>query len=238
MRCSPSPGSRRSRSGDGWRSLADYVADMKENQTAIFYALGDSVAAIAASPHLEGFAKRGVEVLYLADPVDAFWVQTALGFEGKPFRSMTQGAADLSTIAESETEATEKVEPAPKAAVATLAARIKEVLGERVSDVRASDRLTDSAVCLVASDQGPDRQLEKILSLQQQGMTRQAPVLELNPSHPLIKVLAEKVPGGGDLSTMPPSFCSARRCILEGEPPADAPDFARRVAKLLEASLG
>ncbi len=226
-----------SRSGDGWRSLADYVADMKENQTAIFYALGDSPAAIAASPHLEGFAKRDVEVLYLADPVDAFWVQTALGFEGKPLRSVTQGTADLSAIAETEADEGEKVEPAPKADVATLAARLKEVLGARVSDVRASDRLTGSAVCLVASDQGPDRQLEKILAMQQQGMARQAPVLELNPRHPLIKALAQKAPGGGEVIDNAAFVLFGQACILEGQPPADAPDFARRVARLLEASL-
>ncbi|MHA1559321.1 MAG: molecular chaperone HtpG, partial [Alphaproteobacteria bacterium] len=98
----------RSSASDGeWRSLTDYVAAMKQNQTAIYYALGDNLDAIAASPHLEGFAKRGIEVLFFADPVDAFWVQTALGFEGKSFQSITQGSADLSKIA-SEAEPGEK----------------------------------------------------------------------------------------------------------------------------------
>ena len=137
-------------------------AAMKENQKAIYYALGDSEAAILASPQLEGFASRGVEVLVLADPVDAFWVRTALGFDGKPFQSVTQGAADLAKIALA--EGAGSGEAAPEAAVATLAAHFKQTLGDRVSDVRVSARLATSAVCLVAPDLGNDRQLEKILS--------------------------------------------------------------------------
>ena len=81
-----------------WRSLADYVAAFRPNQTAIYYALGEDADAILSGPHLEGFARRGIEVLLLSDPVDAFWVRTALGFDGKPFQSVTQGAADLSNI--------------------------------------------------------------------------------------------------------------------------------------------
>lgn len=227
---------RTSTSGEATRSLADYVGAMKENQTAIHYALGDSPEAIAASPHLEGFRKRGVEVLLLADPVDAFWVQTAVGYEGKPFRSVTQGAADLANIAV-EGEAEKPADKAPKAAIATLAARIKQALGDRVSDVRASDRLTDSAVCLVASDAGPDRQLEKILSAQQGGLARQAPVLELNPDHGLIRALSAKVAGGGEIVDDAAFVLFGQAQILEGEAPENGADFTNRVSRLLEASL-
>ena len=150
--------------GESWRSLADYVAAMRPNQTAIYYALGDDAKAILASPQLEGFARRGIEVLVLSDPVDAFWVRTALGYDGKPFQSVTQGAADLDTIPVA--EGAEAAEAAPESAVATLAARFKQTLGDKVSAVRASARLTTSPVCLVASDIGPDRQLEKILAAQ------------------------------------------------------------------------
>lgn len=223
-----------------WRSLADYAADMKQNQTAIYYALGDNLGAIAASPHLEGFAKRGIEVLFFADPVDAFWVQTALGFEGKPFQSITQGSADLSKIA-SETEAGDKSddtdEAVSKSATATLAARIKQALGERVSDVRSSDRLTDSAVCIVAPDMGPDRQLERILAMQSDGPKGMAPVLEINPSHPLIRALSQKVAGGGEAIDNAAFVLLGQARILEGQAPEDGADFARRVGKLLEFSL-
>ncbi len=83
---------------DGGRTLAQYVADLRENQTAIYYLVGDDLARLKTSPQLEGFRARGIEVLLLPDAVDAFWVQNAVGFEGKPFKSVTQGAADIKSV--------------------------------------------------------------------------------------------------------------------------------------------
>ncbi len=227
---------RSSTSGGSWRSLAEYVAAMKPRQTAITYALGETAEAIAASPHLEGFRQRGVEVLFLSDAVDAFWVRTALGFAGKAFQSVTQGAADLSAIPME--AAADGGEAAPKAAVATLAARLKQALGDRVSAVRGSERLTGSPVCLVAADSGLDRQLEKILAQQPSRERRQAPVLEINPSHRLIKALIAKAVKGEGAAVDEAAFVLLGQArILEGSPPDDAADFARRVAALLEASL-
>jgi len=229
---------RTSTSGDAWRSLADYIAALRPNQTAIYYALGDDRKAILSSPQLEGFARRGVEVLILSDPVDAFWVRTALGFDGKPFQSVTQGAADLDKIPVAEGE--ESAEAAPESAVATLAARFKQTLGDRVNAVRASTRLTTSPVCLVAADLGPDRQLEKILSAHEQLKGRTAPVLELNPAHPLIKALAGKATAGGPSEAIDDAavllFGEAR--ILDGEAPEDPADFAMRMGRLIERGLG
>ncbi|TGQ23868.1 molecular chaperone HtpG, partial [Mesorhizobium sp. M00.F.Ca.ET.216.01.1.1] len=85
-------------SGEGWRSLADYVAAMKEGQKAIFFMAGDDRARLEASPQLEGFRARGIEVLLLTDPVDSFWVTMAPEFDGKPLKSVTQGAAELTDI--------------------------------------------------------------------------------------------------------------------------------------------
>src|SRR5262249_20585534 len=143
------------------RSLKDYVAALKENQTAIYYIAGDNAAQVEASPQLEGFRARGIEVLLLSDMVDSLWVTSAPSFEGKPFRSVTQGAADLTLIP----PAGERDAPKPQASetVTNFIAFVKLTLGDAVSDVRASDRLTDSAVCLVASEGGPDRSLEKLL---------------------------------------------------------------------------
>jgi molecular chaperone HtpG len=225
-----------------WRSLADYIAALRPNQTAIYYALGEDTDAILAGPHLEGFARRGIEVLLLADPVDAFWVRTALGYEGKPFQSVTQGAADLSSIpvipvAEGAADAGEA---ASESAVATLAARFKQILADRVSEVRSSSRLTATAVCLVAPDTAYDRRLEKILSASDQIKTKSAPILELNPSHGLIKALAAKATSGGAAADLDDAaiilYGEAR--ILDGEMPDDPADHARRVGKLLEKGLG
>jgi molecular chaperone HtpG len=224
--------------GGDWRSLADYVAAMRPNQTAIHYALGDDEKSVLASPHLEGFARRGVEVLLLTDPVDAFWVRTALGYDGKPFHSVTQGTADLDKIPLA--DGAESGEAASDSAVATLAALFKQTLGDKVSEVRASSRLTTSAVCLVAPDSGFDRRLEKILAAGEQIARRSAPVLEINPTHGLIKALAAKATKGGASQALEDAavilFGEAR--ILDGEPPDDPADHATRVGKLIEQGLG
>lgn len=223
--------------GDGWRSLADYVESLRPNQTAIYYILGDDENSVLVSPHLEGFARRGVEVLLLTDPVDAFWVRTALGYDGKPFQSVTQGAADLEKIPLSEGVTDE--ETAPDSAVATLAALLKQVLGDKVSDVRASSRLTTSAVCLVAPESGFDKRLEKILAAGDQIKALSTPVLELNPGHGLVKALAASAIAGGASEALEDAaiilFGEAR--ILDGEAPQDPADHAARVAKLIENGL-
>ena len=222
--------------GKDWRSLADYIAALRPNQTAIYYALGPDEKTILASPHLEGFARRGIEVLVLADPVDAFWVRTALGFDGKPFQSVTQGAADLANIPLA--EGASDAEAASDSAVATLAALFKQTLGDKVSAVRASARLTVSAVCLVAPDLGPDRQLEKILARHEPLKARSAPILELNPTHSLIKALAQKaVAGSGPALEDAAVILYGEARILDGEPPEDAADHAARIGRLIEKGL-
>ncbi|WP_421725946.1 molecular chaperone HtpG [Bauldia sp.] len=220
-----------------WRSLSDYVTDLRPNQTAIYYALGDDAKAILASPQLEGFARRGIEVLLLSDPVDAFWVKTALGFDGKPFQSVTQGAAGLEKVPV--VEGVADVEAASDSAVGTLSALFKQTLGDKVSDVRASSRLTTSPVCLVADETGMDRQLEKILASHEGAPPAAARVLELNPGHPLIKGLAEKAASGGQAEALEDAayllYGEAR--ILDGEPPDDPGDHAARVGRLLMNAL-
>ncbi|WP_020179015.1 molecular chaperone HtpG [Methylopila sp. M107] len=225
----------RTTAGEGWRSLADYVGAMKENQTAIYYLAGGNLDQLKASPHLEGFVSRGVEVLLLTDPVDSFWVTTAQGFEGKPFKSASQGAADLAAIAKA--DAAEPAAEETSGEVADLIAFAKETLGDAVSDVRASDRLTTSAVCLVAADHGLDRQLEKILKASGQQGPVGKPVLEINPAHALVTALAAK--GADDAAFREDAvrllFDEAK--ILDGERPEDPRAFSGRVARVLERAL-
>ncbi len=224
--------------GDAWRSLADYMKALRPNQTALYYALGENEAAIRASPQLEGYAQRGMEVLILSDSVDPFWVRTALGYDGKPFRSVTQGAADLDNVPL--LDGSSAGEAAPDAAVATLAALFKQALGDKVSAVRVSARLATSSVCLVAPDTALDRQLEKILTRAGQSKGGpSAPILELNPRHSLIKALADKATSGGAAEALADAavilYGEAR--ILDGEPPIDGADHAARVGRLIELAL-
>ena len=225
-----------SASAGAWRSLKDYVASLKENQTAIYYVAGDDIARLEASPHLEGFRARGVEVLLLTDPVDSFWVTSGASFEGKAFKSVTQGAADLTLIPR--IDAKEEPPSQTDEAVTNFVAFIKETLGEAVSDVRASDRLTDSRVCLVAPETGLDRQLEKLLAGAGRLKVTAKPILEINPRHAIVVALASL--GEDDLAFKQDAahllFDEAR--VLEGERPADARMFSDRLGRLLTRSLG
>jgi molecular chaperone HtpG len=182
-------------SGDARRSLKEYLASLKANQTAIYYLTGDDAARLEASPHLEGFRARGIEVLLLADPIDSFWVTSAPAFDGKPFKSVTQGAADLALIPR--LDAKDETATETDQAVTNFLAFIKDTLGDAVSEVRASERLTESAVCLVASETGPDRQLEKLLAGSGRIQSAAKPILEINPRHEIVVALA--APGDDDL---------------------------------------
>ncbi len=211
-------------------TLKDYIEGLKENQTAIYYLAAEDATKAASSPQLEGYKARDVEVLLLTDPVDSFWVRTALGFDGKPFKSVTQGAADLDLI-----KLKDEARPAADdAATATLIAAMKQALGERVKDVRVSRRLTDSAVCLVA-DGAMDRTLEKLLSRQKDSeFTLSAPILEINASHPLLTALAKTVQDKGAASVEDAAqLLLDQAFILEGEPVADPAAFAKRLAQVM-----
>lgn len=231
----------RSINQDGWISLKSYVENFKENQTAIYYLTGDNLAQLKASPQLEGFKARGLDVLLLTDPVDNFWVATAAGYDGKPFQSVTQGQADFSLIPPEEKGDEEKAdtEDAPSEAVAaTVVAKLKTLLEGAVSDVRISDRLVDSPACLVAPAGGPDRAMEKILSAQSKDIGVE-PVLEINKTHALVKALASQVDSAGgsqfdDIGWL--LFDQAR--ILEGGTPQDPARFAERMNRLVMAGLG
>ncbi|MGP8231251.1 MAG: molecular chaperone HtpG [Methylovirgula sp.] len=222
---------------DGKRTLAAYVAALRPNQTAIYYLNGDDVKTLAASPQLEGFRARGIEVLLLADPIDAFWVSTAVGYDGKPFKSVSQGAADIKAIPLLEGKEETAAEP-PSVALASLFALMKQELEGSVSDVRASDRLSESPACLIAPEHGFDRRLERILA--EHGQLHQAskPVLEINPTHPLIAALAAQV-GHADTAALADIiwlvFDEAR--LLDGEKPANAADFAARLTRVLTKAV-
>jgi molecular chaperone HtpG len=220
---------------DGWRSLKDYLGALRPNQTAIYYIAGDDLARLKSSPHLEGFRARGIEVLLLTDPVDTFWVVPSAGFEGKPFKSVTQGAADLALIPN--LDAAQAAAPAISEAVNAFLSFLKSALGDEVAEVRASDRLTDSAVCLVAPDKGPDRALERLLAGAGRLTSASKPVLEVNPRHELIAALAAL--GEADRSFKEDAahllYDEAR--LLDGDRPADARAFSDRLGRVLKRGL-
>ncbi len=226
---------RTTASADGRRSLKDYVAALKLNQTAIYYIAGDDMARLESSPQLEGFRARGIEVLLLADMVDSMWVTSAPSFDGKKLRSVTQGAADLTEIPL--LNAKDEAKPETNEAVTHFIAFVKLTLGDAVSDVRASDRLTDSAVCLVASEHGPDRSLEKLLQGSGRVVSAAKPILEINPRHGLVTALAGLGDDENAFKEDAAHLLYDEARVLDGERPNDAKGFSDRLARLITRGL-
>ena len=214
------------------RTLKQYVADLKPNQTEIYFLVGDSIERLKSNPRLEAASARGIEVLLLTDPVDAFWTSAQLEFEGKPLKSLSQGDLNFDLIPLLD-ENKDNAEPAADEA-ATIAI-IKASLGDRVTDVKASTRLTTSASCLVAGSHGPDRELERLLSQQNRGM-RTKPILEINLRHPLVSAIAGK---GGDKAIADDLslLLLEQAQILDGEVPEDPAAFAARLNRLVLQGL-
>ncbi|GGI24432.1 molecular chaperone HtpG [Bradyrhizobium guangdongense] len=217
------------------RALKDVVADFKPNQTEIYYLVGDSIERLKSSPRLEAATARGIEVLLLSDPVDAFWTSMPTEFEGKPLKSLSQGDLNLDLIPRiDEKDEAKKDEPAADEA-ATIAV-IKAALGERVSDVKASTRLTSSASCLVADSQGPSRELERILAQQNRGM-RTKPILEINLRHPMVTAITRAQAGSKTVDDLSLLLLEQAQ-ILDGELPEDPAAFAARLNRLVLQGLG
>lgn len=172
-------------SGDELTSLPDYVKRMPEAQKSIYYITADSLTAARSSPHLEGFAKRGYEVLLLVDRIDEWVVSHLTEFEGKSLKSVAQGAADLDDVVETAEKDRQEGE------FKDVIERVKKALEDRVQEVQLSKRLTESPSCLVAPDFGMSRRLEKMLLAGGEKVPRSKPILELNATHPLVERLKE-----------------------------------------------
>ena len=220
-------------------TLDEYIGRMKEGQDAIYTIGGDDLAALKASPQLEGFAAKGIEVLLLTDAVDEFWVPSIGTYESKAFKSVTRGALDLDKIKSEAKDAEEKKPEEAPAELGALIALFKLALGEEVKDVKASARLTDSAVCLVAAEGDLDMRLERLLRQHKQLDKAVKRVLELNPTHPLVKKLAEmtgKEGASGVLEEAAHLLLDQAR-LLEGETVPDPRAFAKRLGTMMERGL-
>jgi molecular chaperone HtpG len=202
----------------GWTSLPDYVNRMKPGQDTIYYLVGDDTDAMRSSPQLEGFRTKGYEVLLLSDSIDAFWPDRLASFEGKRLASVTQSAADL-----------DKDAGLPDISILTTA--IKNALGDAVSEVRATSRLSDSAVVLAAG-KGPDLQMQRLMRRAGRAMFQAAPVLELNPRHKLIEGLAAKTEDKDAIAHAANLLLDLAR-VQEGDLPRDPAAFAKQITSLL-----
>jgi len=226
-------------------SLEAYLGRMKEGQEHIYYLSGEDEAALRKSPHLEGFMARGLEVLILTDPIDEFWLPAVGAYKGKGFRSVTKGAAELDKFKVETPAAADKPEAeADKGdatkGVASLVALLKLSLKDAVKDVRTTNRLTDSPVCLVADDSDMDIHLERLLKQHRQLDAASKRILEINPKHGVIRALAARAGEKGasdELADMALLLLDQAR-IVEGETLPDPAAFGRRLSTLMEKRLG
>ena len=209
------------------RSLKQYAENLKPNQTEIYYLVGDSIERLKSNPKLESANARGIEVLLLTDPVDAFWTSAPLDFGGKPLKSLSQGDIDFGLIPLLDDKAEDK-EPSGADEAATIAV-IKDTLGDRVSDVRASQRLTTSASCLVAGGAGAgprnssDCWRSKIAAPSPSRSSRSTCAILWSRRLPARKTQA------ADLSFL----LLEQAQILDGELPEDPAAFANRLNQLV-----
>jgi molecular chaperone HtpG len=164
-------------------SLEDYVSRVKEGQDKIYYIVADNYAAAKDSPLLEIFKKKGIEVILLFEPVDLLMTAELRDFKGLQFQSVSKGEVDLSNL-EDEEEKAEQQKSADEAK--DLLTRLNTVLGERVKDVRTTNRLTTSPACLVVDTYGIDPSLKRLLQSAGQHVPEDKPILEINPQHPIV----------------------------------------------------
>jgi molecular chaperone HtpG len=219
------------------RSLEQYVADLKPNQTEIYYLVGESLERVRSNPKLEAARARGIEVLLLTDPVDALWTSLSLDFAGKRLKSLSQGEVDLSLVPMVDQAVADKGDPKPaEVDDAAVIAAVKAALGERIADVRASQRLTDSAACLVASG-GFDRELTRLLARHNK-QAGAKPILELNMRHPIVTAVAraKEASRAEDVADLA-ALLFEQATLLDGEVPDDPAAFTARVNRWVVRGL-
>lgn len=205
--------------GKAQTSLDSYVERMKPDQKEIFYISGENAEALSRSPQLEGFKKRGIEVLMFTDTIDDFWLQQVPDFKGKAFKSVTKGSVEFE--GEKETAKTEEKKE--------FLEKLKEILKEEVEDVRISSRLTDSPSCLIAPEHGVDMHMERVLKLHQKYDAQTKPVLEINPAHALVQKMETTSEGLEDHAFLLLDMAS----ILQGLPVKDPARFNRIISAFL-----
>jgi molecular chaperone HtpG len=236
-------------------TLKEYVSRMKPGQENIFVITGDSVQAIKHSPHLEIFKKKEVEVLYLIDRVDEWMLNFLTEYDGKSIQSVAKGSVDLEKIGvdKKEDKSSKEKHKDIESKAQPVIEKAKKVLGEKVKDIRLTKRLTDSACCLVSDDNDVSGHLERLLKSAGQNVPDRKPILELNPSHPIVEALVkESEAGGGQIvgadgtqvsDGVSPIFSDLvsllfdQALLAEGGQPDDPASFVRRLNGFLLEGL-
>ena len=224
--------------GEGLTSLADYTSRMKPEQKAMYYLIGDSLASLRTSPQIEGFKKRGLEVLLLTDHVDDFWTNVTLTYGDTPFRSVMKCGADLDAFpVEGEADETASAETSKE--MEALIAAMKNLYGSSVRDVRTTRKLAETPMCLAVGEADMDLRMERFLLEHKQLAARAARIVEINPTHPLITALAARIRenAADEAARDALLLLYDQALIAEGEPVADPSSFSKRLSAFLAKGL-
>jgi molecular chaperone HtpG len=235
-----------SKSPDKYITLAQYLERSKPNQDKIYFLTGETVEKIKSSPQLEIFLKKDIEVLYLIDAVDEFWVTVALPYKEKEFQSINRHDVDLENIDkkveeknaddENESKNDQDEKDVSNSQFRGLLDFIKNILGDKIKEARISKKLTDSPVCLAVDSKAMDIRLERYLLEQKQLNSASAKILEINPNNKIIKKLNKNYQNDDTKNDAKDSIQTLfdLACIIEDEPIKDAKDFSRRLQKLMK----
>lgn len=226
--------------GEGLTSLDEYIGRMVEGQEHIYYISAQTVEAARNSPQLEAFRAKGVEVLFMTDTIDEFWLPIQMNYQQKSFKSVTRGDAELSKIKSGDAEdKTPEQKQDDKDAMANLVARMKEILSAEVQDVTLSERLVDSPVCLVAPENDMDINMQRLMKKNQAYDGLHQHILEINAKHPVIAKLQVLVANDGtdDLVKDTTLLLLDQARIVEGEPLKNPSEFVRRLSRAIEKGL-
>ncbi len=229
----------KSSNGEKLTSLNEYISRMKKDQNEIYYISGENIEQILTSPQIEGFKSRGLEVIYMTDPIDEFWLPSMNEYEGKPFKSITKGAIDLSKFDIQKDKDSKSKKPATKKDIDNLISEMKNHLGEKVKDIKSSQMLTESPVCLTADEADMDIHLEKLMRQHKRLDKESKKILEINPSHDLIKSLGKIVQNSKDKSVVSDvsHLLLDQARIVEGEMPLDTKGFTEKLSSIITRSL-
>jgi len=231
-----------SKSPDKLISMAEYLDRAKAGQDKIFFLTGESVEKIQSSPQLEIFLKKDIEVLFLTDAVDEFWVTVALPYKEKEFCSINRHDVDVENIDKAPQKDEEEKAPEPEIKDVTtsqfegLLNFIREVLGDKIKDVRISKKLTNSPVCLAVDAGSMDIRLERFLLEQKQIQAGTAKIFEINPLNLIVKSMNENYVDEAKKSEIRDTIFTLfdLACVMEDEPIKDAKDFSRRIQSLMK----
>lgn len=218
-----------------WISLEEYVKDLQKGQKDIYYLSGPDIETLKHSPQLEGFTAKKINVLFLTDHVDEFWTTMVDKYKDHPLKSITSHDINLKDVGEEENKK-EKKKDKEKEPLTNLEAFLKVVYGTKVKDVKTSQRLTNSPVCLVADEQGMHLRLQKLMGQDQFIDLTEKRTLEINPTHPIIQFMEKNVDDKKKHQLLEDTawLLLDEALILEGNPVKSAASFADRLNRVLE----